>query len=65
MFKTEPQCSESDCSHTKLAADALVFLSPVMQKSRLSYFVPCVLFQEEYKYRLPHQPLSNAFSICD
>lgn len=44
----EPQCS--DCSHTKLAADALVFLSPAMQKSRLSYFVPCVLFQEEYKY---------------
>lgn len=44
----EPQCS--DCSHTKLAADALVFLSPAMQKSHLSYFVPCVLFQEEYKY---------------
>lgn len=61
----ESHSAQSDCSHTKLAADALVFLSPAMQKSRLSYFVPCVLFQEEYKYRLPHQPLSKAFSICE
>lgn len=65
MFKTEPQCSESDCSHTKLAADALVFLSPVMQKSRLSYFVPCVLFQEEYKYRLPHLCLTLSVSVTE